>query len=92
MSFLRLLILIIGIYFAYRFVFYFLLPVYRTSKRMHQQFKGMQDTMNQHMHTGADAQQPQEPANNRPSGSAVNKKDYIDFEEIRWIKVYYLES
>jgi len=83
MSFVRLLILIIGIYFAYRFVFYFLLPVYRTSKRMHTQFKGMQEKMNEnrqaeHNHFDASGSR-----NSKASGTAVNKKDYIDFEEIK---------
>jgi hypothetical protein len=85
MSFVRLLILIIGIYLAYRFVFHFLLPVYRTSKRMHQQFKGMQEKMNQEMHGdpsrfGGAATSGSR--NSKPSGTSVNK-DYIDFEEVK---------
>jgi hypothetical protein len=82
MSFVRLLILIIGIYVAYRFVFHFLLPVYRTSKRMHQQFKGMQEKMNQHMNGEPTQFGASNSRTDKPSGTAVNN-DYIDFEEVK---------
>jgi hypothetical protein len=81
MSIVRLILIIIAIYFAYRFIFHFFLPVYRASKRMQQQFRGMQDQMNQQ--TGAQQRQPP------PQGTKTNangngvKKDYIDFEEIK---------
>lgn len=81
MSIVRLILIIIAIYFAYRFVFHFLLPVYRASKRMHQQFRGMQDQMNQQM-GGMGAQQQQQPEGTKANKDAV-KKDYIDFEEIK---------
>jgi hypothetical protein len=82
MSFLRLVVLIIGIYLAYRFVFHFLLPVYRTSKRMHEQFKGMQEKMNQQMNSEPSRYGGSGSPNKKPSGTAVNK-DYIDFEEVK---------
>jgi hypothetical protein len=83
MSIVRLLLIIIAIYFAYRFIFHFFLPVYRASKRMHQQFRGMQDQMNQPM--GAQPQQrQQQPDGTKTNGNASGvKKDYIDFEEIK---------
>jgi hypothetical protein len=82
MSFLRLVVLIIGIYLAYRFVFHFLLPVYRTSKRMHEQFKGMQEKMNQQMNSEPSRYGGSGSPNEKPSGTTVNK-DYIDFEEVK---------
>jgi hypothetical protein len=50
---------------------------------MHRQFKGMQEKMNEHMQ-GNPSQygNPTQPTT-KPTGSPVNKKDYIDFEEIR---------
>lgn len=83
MPLIRLIIIIIGIYLAYKFIFDFVLPIYRTSKRMQQQFKGMQDRMHQNMNGQPDG--PKEgPVNKpRPEGEKVNKQDYIDFEEIK---------
>ena len=83
MQLLRFIILIIGIYMAYRFVFHFLLPVYRTSKRMHREFKGMQEKMNEHMQANPSQYGNASQGKPKPTGSPVNKKDYIDFEEIR---------
>ena len=82
MSSLRFIMLIIGIYLAYRFIFHFLIPVYRTSKRMHQQFKGMQDQMNQNMQGQPNAFRGETVTKPKAEDQKVNKRDYIDFEEI----------
>ena len=84
MSIVRFILIIVAIYFAYRFVFHFLLPVYRASKRMQQQFRGMQDQMNQQM--GGQHTQPQQQgtkATGNPNAQKSSSKDYIDFEEVR---------
>jgi hypothetical protein len=83
-------------YLLYRFVFNFLVPVFKTTKHVRQQFKNMQD----HMQQGNPFQQtgnPFQPNNNqfqqqyaRPQepksaagSSSPSKGDYIDFEEIK---------
>jgi hypothetical protein len=81
MTFFRLIILIIGIYLAYRFVFDFLIPVYRTSKKMHRQFRNMQDSMNEQMNQTYNTNATPPPQ--QPQPGKVDKKDYIDFEEIK---------
>jgi hypothetical protein len=81
-----LIITILGIYLVYKFVFEFVVPIYNASKKVHQQFRGMNDRMN------ADTKQR---PNNYASGTGKttttsatskprpNAKDYIDFEEIK---------
>jgi hypothetical protein len=82
MPLIRLIIIIIGIYVAYKFIFEFLIPIYRTSKRMQQQFKGMQDRMNQNMNGQADPFKGN-PVKKQPSEAGKVNKDYIDFEEVK---------
>lgn len=82
-------------YLLYRFVFNFLVPVFKTTKHVRQQFRNMQDHMQQSnpfQQTGNPFQpnnnqfqqqyaRPQEDRNTtRPS--SPSKGDYIDFEEI----------
>jgi len=84
MPIVRLILIILAIYFAYRFIFHFLIPVYRASKRMQQQFRGMHDQMNQHM--GGQHTQPQQQGTKttaNPDNRTAASKDYIDFEEVK---------
>lgn len=72
------------IWFLYNLIFRFILPVYRTSRQVKQQFRQMQEAMQNQ----ARQQQGQQPA---PSASSAQPKkqsqkpggDYIDFEEIK---------
>jgi len=62
-------------YMAYRLVFDFLLPIYRTTKQVRRGFQNMQDQMNgqnNHQANGQTAKQPGKPVG-----------DYIDFEEVK---------
>jgi hypothetical protein len=67
------------IYVAIRFIFNFIIPVFRASMRMRQQVKEFQDKMNQ--------QNQFQSANNNPepqkTPSEKSKGDYIEFEEVR---------
>ena len=83
MSITRLIIIIIAIYLAYRFIFEFALPIYRTSRKIQKQFRGMQDQMNANPQQGG--QQFEDHANvKKPKGEpSANPKDYIDFEEVK---------
>ena len=67
-------------YLLYRLVFHFIIPIYRTTKKVRQGFRDMQDKMNG---------QPNAYANNG-AGSDENKKpnldnvgEYIDFEDVK---------
>ena len=69
-------------WFLYNLVFRFIIPVYRTSKKMKQQFAEMQErmqqTMNPKQHATANAGGPAP----QQTPSKGNKSDYIDFEEV----------
>jgi len=74
----RYFLIAIGIIILYKLIFDFIIPVFRTTRRIRKQFRDinqqMHDRMNQY-------QEPQPP----PSQSKPKKesKDYIDFEEIK---------
>ncbi|RYY59255.1 MAG: hypothetical protein EOO05_13850 [Chitinophagaceae bacterium] len=74
------------IWFLYNLVFRFIIPVYRASRKMKQQFGEMQDrmrqTMNPNQHTTASAAASGGQAPHRPSSKGP-KDDYLDFEEVK---------
>ena len=61
------------IYLAFRLLFNFILPVYRTTKQVKKGFREMHERMNQ----AAGQQQPQK-AEEKPKAG-----EYIDFEEVK---------
>ena len=73
------------IWFLYNLVFRFIIPVYRASRKMKQQFGEMQErmrqTMNPNQHSAAAASASPGPAP-RPSAKG-SKDDYLDFEEVK---------
>jgi len=68
------------IYFLYRLVFNFIIPVWRVSRQMKGQVRDFQEKMNAQ---NASAAQPQSTPANKPTQSAATKGDYIDFEEVK---------
>ena len=75
------------IWFLYNLVFRFIIPVYRASRKMKQQFSQMQEqmrqTMNPQQHTAASAaSSPHAAATPRPE-PRKSKDDYLDFEEVK---------
>ena len=69
------------IYLAYRLVFHFIIPIYKTTRQVKKQFREMHNRMQDNM----SEQQPyQQPATTPVS---ENKKqqpgDYIEFEELK---------
>jgi hypothetical protein len=74
---LRVLLWILVAYFAYRFIFNFVLPVWKVSRRMRSQMREFQQR----------AQQPpvdQPPPSKKPQTAPNDKAgDYIDFEEVK---------
>ncbi len=81
---LRIILIALMIYLAYRVIFHLVIPIYRTTKQVKKGFREMQEQMNEQMR-----QQQQEQASAYPNEqpSSYNKKapaeDYIDFEEIK---------
>jgi hypothetical protein len=73
-------LILLGIYALYWLIVNFVIPVYKASKRVQEQFRNMQQNMNEHAHNGHGSTS----ANQKGSGtSKVNAKEYIDFEEIK---------
>jgi len=65
-------------WFLYNLIFKFIIPVYRASRKMKEQFRQMQDQMHQRQETQASQAPPPRPTSKpKPAG------DYIDFEEIK---------
>ena len=72
------LLIILGIYLLYKFIADFVIPVYKTTKRVQEQFRTMQQR------TNVNSQPARENFNSRPADPVkANSKDYIEFEEIK---------
>ncbi|HEV8081152.1 MAG TPA: hypothetical protein VGP43_10585 [Chitinophagaceae bacterium] len=84
MNILRLAGEIILLYFLYKLIFDFIIPIYQTSKRVKKQFGEMQSKMQDQMNTFNQQQNPA--GNNRDkttSQEPTKKEDYIDYEEVK---------
>jgi hypothetical protein len=69
------------IYLAYRFIFHFVIPIYKTTKQVKKQFREMSSRMEDQMNQQQANQQtatPQPEKKNEQVGG-----DYIDFEEVK---------
>ncbi len=69
------------IYLAYRFIFHFIIPIYKTTKQVKKQFREMHSRMEDHMNQQQANQQtatPQPENKNQQVGG-----DYIDFEDVK---------
>ncbi len=74
---LRYILLVLAIYLVYKLVFDFIIPVYRTTKQVRQQFNNIKSRMEE---------QNQSSFQNNFSKSEQKSKqsdEYIDFEEIK---------
>ena len=68
------------IYLAYRLVFHFIIPIYKTTRQVKKQFRGMHSRMQDNMGQQPPYQQPVTPATENKNQQAG---DYIDFEELK---------
>ena len=66
----------IFIYFMFRFLFDFIIPVVRTTKQVKKQFDAVREQQQQYY-------QQQEPQPSTRSTSSIDKDDYIEFEEVK---------
>ena len=68
------------IYLAYRLVFHFIIPIYKTTRQVKKQFREMHSRMEDHINQQEVNQQsmaPKQENKKAPTG------DYIDFEEVK---------
>ena len=75
------------LYILYKLIVDFIIPIYRTTKRVKKQFGEMQNKMRDQMNTFNAQQQQQQQQNasaakNAPQQPAT-KEDYIDYEEVK---------
>ncbi|MFN5134305.1 MAG: hypothetical protein ACK5DG_03240 [Chitinophagaceae bacterium] len=74
---LRILLIGLGIYLLYRFIFGFLIPVTKVAGTMKKRMNEFQDQMNQR------AQEFQRQTTPQQSQASPKGGDYIEFEEVR---------
>ena len=81
MNILKLVFELFVIYILYKFIFEFIIPVYKTTKHVKQKMNDMQQRMQQNQGPGASDQFT------KPSSSDAPKRpgsdDYIDYEEVK---------
>jgi len=68
------------IYLAYRLIFHFIIPIYKTTRQVKKQFREMHSRMEDQMNQQEANQQtmpPKQEDKKAPAG------DYIDFEEVK---------
>lgn len=69
------------IYFLYRLVFNFIIPVFRVSRQMKGQMRDFQEKMNSQNQAASTSYT--NTAEQKPSPSTEKTGDYIDFEEVK---------
>ncbi|MEO6406387.1 MAG: hypothetical protein ABIY51_11940 [Ferruginibacter sp.] len=78
MNIFRLAFELLALYLLYKFIFEFIIPVYRSTKTMRNGMRNMQEKM-QEMHrkqaTGSTSEEPKK--------QPLPQEDYIDYEEIK---------
>jgi hypothetical protein len=81
MSILGFLFLAFIAYLVFRLVFDFIIPIYRTTKRVRKSFRDMQEHMNGG--TSPYGQQENDSKQNQSNPTTGGIGEYIDFEEIK---------
>ena len=68
-------------YLLFRLVFDFVIPIYKTTKKVKRTFREMNEQMNRQQQGHASQQQPS--AANPKAAKKTTLGDYIDFEEVK---------
>ena len=68
------------IYLAYRLIFHFIIPIYKTTKQVKKQFREMHSQMEDHINQQQANQQTMPP---KQEDKKAQAGDYIDFEEVK---------
>jgi len=74
------------IYLAYRLIFHFIIPVYKTTKQVKKQFREMHGRMEDQMNQQSSyvrASEDNQPITTNASTKKEQAGDYIDFEELK---------
>lgn len=79
----RVLLYIFLIYLAYRLIFNFIIPVYRTTRQVKKGFSEMNGRMNEFMNQQQASSQPGQTSTSKNKTEKEPPGDYIDFEEIK---------
>lgn len=79
MPFFKIILYAFLIYIAYRFIFNFVIPIYRATRQMKKGFREMNDRMNEQMRQQQEQFTPEE----QPQKPGQKEGDYIEFEEIK---------
>jgi hypothetical protein len=78
---LRFLFFVFLFYMLFKLVFNFIIPLYRTTRKVKQGFREMHQKMQEQQ--GTDAYQQAAQNNGSPQSKAEPLGDYIDFEEVK---------
>jgi hypothetical protein len=71
------------IYFAYRFIFNFLIPVVKTTRQVKKQFDSVREQQAYQQQAQQSYQHQQTKASPVQKNSKVTDDDYLEFEEIK---------
>lgn len=80
MTILRILFYAFLVYLAFRLVFHFIIPLYRTTKKIKKGFREMQERMQHHQ---GPYNQPPGPVKQSTGHKKGEAGDYIEFEEVK---------
>jgi hypothetical protein len=80
---LRYLLLAFTIYFAYRFIVNFLIPVVKTTRQVKKQFDSVREQQAYQQQAQQPHQQHQAKASPVQKSSKASDSDYLEFEEIK---------
>ena len=84
--YLRFLLYAFVIYLLYRFIFNFIIPVYKTTKQVKKQFRDMHSKMEENMNqqsSYSNTAGEKQAGESKKSSSNDRGGDYIDFEEVK---------
>ena len=76
-------LIILAIYLLYNFIVYFIIPVYKTSRKVQQQFRNMQHQQGENINPNRKPNNSPFEKNQASKQAKTSSKDYIDFEEIK---------
>lgn len=71
------------IFLAYRFIFGFIIPIYRTTRQVKRQFRDVQERMQEQYNNANIQEEEQRQYQSKPGNPTSKVGDYIDFEEIK---------
>ena len=77
----RIILFILAAIVLYKLIFDFIIPVYRTSRKIRRRFRDMNQQMQEKMNQYNQQQNGEQPS--PQAKKQASDKDYIDFEEVK---------